>query len=35
MTFQALDRRGKYFLNLLDDDFNAIEPHQVKGSPWL
>ena len=35
MTFQALDGRGKYFLDLLDDDLNAIEPHQVKGGPWL
>jgi len=35
MTFQALDGRGNHFLNLLDDDLNAIEPHQVKGGPWL
>jgi len=35
MTFQASDRRGKYFLDLLDDDLNAIEPHQAKGGPWL
>ena len=35
MTFQASDRRGKYFLNLLDNDLNAIEPHQVKGGLWL
>ena len=35
MMFQVLDRRGNHFLNLLDDDLNAIESHQVKGSPWL
>jgi len=35
MTFQALDGRGNHFLDLLDDDLNAIEPHQVKGGLWL
>ena len=35
MTFQASDGRGNHFLDLLDDDLNAIEPHQVKGGPWL
>jgi len=35
MTFQASDGRGNHFLELLDDDLNAIEPHQVKGGPWL
>ena len=35
ITFQASDGRGNHFLDLLDDDLNAIEPHQVKGGPWL
>ena len=35
MTFQALDGKGKHFLDLLDDDFNTIEPSYTKGGPWL
>jgi len=35
MMFQALDGRGNHFLDLLDNDLNAIEPHQVKGGLWL
>jgi len=35
MTFQASDRKGNHFLDLLDDNLNAIEPHQVKGGLWL
>ena len=35
MTFQALDGKGKHFLDLLDDDFNTIEPSYTKGSSWL
>ena len=35
MTFQASDEKGKQFLDLLDDDFNAIEPMYTKGRPWL
>jgi len=35
MTFQALDGKGRYFLDLLDDNFNIIEPHYAKGGPWL
>ena len=35
MTFQASDGKGRYFLDLLDDDFNIIEPHYTKGGPWL
>jgi len=27
MTFQASDGRGKYFLDLLDNNLNTIEPH--------
>jgi len=33
MTFQAFDRKGKHFLDLLDDNFNTIEPSYMKGSP--
>ena len=35
MMFQASDRKGKHFLDLLDDDFNTIKPSYTKGSPWL
>ena len=31
MTFQASDGKGNYFLDLLDDDFNIIEPSYSKG----
>jgi len=35
MTFQASDGKRKQFLDLLDDNSNAIEPSYVKGEPWL
>jgi len=35
MTFQASDGKGRNFLDLLDNDFNPIEPHYAKGGPWL
>ena len=35
MTFQALDGKEKQFLDLLDDNLNAIEPSYVKEGPWL
>jgi len=35
MTFQALDGKGKQFLDLLDDDFNTIKPAYTKDGPWL
>ena len=35
MTFQALDGKGRNFLDLLDDNFNVIELHFAKGGPWL
>ena len=35
MTFQASDLKGRQFLNLLDEDFNIIEPYYAKGGPWL
>ena len=33
MTFQALDRKDKHFLDLLDNDFNTIKPSYTKGCP--
>ena len=35
MTFQALDGKGNHFLDLLDVNFNVIEPSYTKGGPWL
>jgi len=35
MTFQALDGKGKHFLDLLDDNLNVIEPSYARGGPWL
>ena len=35
ITFQASDGKGKQFLDLLDDNFNTIEPAYTKGGPWL
>ena len=35
MTFQASDSKGNQFLNLLNDNFNIIEPFYAKGGPWL
>jgi len=35
MTFQALDGKGKHFLDLLDDDLNVIKPSYARGGPWL
>jgi len=35
MLFQALDSRGRNFLELLDDDLNPIKPLAIKGGPWL
>jgi len=35
MTFQASDGKSKHFLDLLDDDFNTIEPFYTKDGPWL
>jgi len=33
MMFQALDGKGKQFLNLLDDNSNDIEPSYIKEGP--
>ena len=35
ITFQASEGKGKQFLDLLDDDLNAIEPSYTKGGLWL
>ena len=35
MTFQALDGKGRRFLNLVDNNLNTIEPAYTKGGPWL
>jgi len=35
MIFQVLDGKGQYFLNLLDDKINDIEPSYIKRGPWL
>ena len=35
MTFQALDNKGRNFLELLDDNLNIIEPSYSKGGSWL
>jgi len=35
ITFQALDGKGKHFLDLLDDNFNTIKPTYTKVGPWL
>ena len=33
MLFQALDSKGKNFLDLLDDNINPLEPLSIKGGP--
>jgi len=35
MTFQASDRKGNHFLDLVDDNLNIIKPAYTKGGPWL
>ena len=35
MTFQVSERKGKQFLDLLDDDLNTTEPSYTKGGLWL
>ena len=35
MTFQASDRKGKQFLDLLDNDFNTIKLAYTKDGSWL
>ena len=35
MIFQASDKKGNQFLDLLDDNSCIIEPSYIKGGPWL
>jgi len=35
MLFQALDSKGKNFLDLLDNNPNPLEPSSIKEGPWL
>ena len=35
MTFQALDGKGRQFLDLVDDNLNIFEPAYTKGGLWL
>ena len=35
MRFQASDSKENNFLDLVDNDFNTIEPSYIKGGPWL
>ena len=35
MTFQALDGKGRQFLNLVDNNLETIELSYTKGSSWL
>ena len=35
MTFQALDLKGRNFLELVNNDNNTLEPTYCKGGTWL
>ena len=35
MTFQVSDGKERQFLDLLDDNFNIIEPAYTRGRPWI
>jgi len=35
MTFQALDGKGRHFLDLVDDSCEDIKPSYIKEGPWL
>ena len=35
ITFQASNRKGNQFLDLLDDNSCIIKPSYIKGGPWL
>jgi len=35
MTFQVSDDKEKYFLDLLNNDLNSIEPTYSKRGSWL
>ena len=35
MIFQASDGKERYFLNLVDNNYEDIEPSYIIGGPWL
>ena len=35
ILFQVADSKGRFFLDLLDDNLNPIELSNTKGGPWL
>ena len=35
ISFQVADLKGKFFLKLLNNNLNPIEPSIIKDSPWL
>ena len=35
MTFQASDGKERHFCDLVDENFEFIEPSYTKGGPWL
>ena len=35
MTFQASDRKGRHFLDLVDDNLETVELSYTKEGPWL
>jgi len=35
MTFQALDNKERYFLDLLDNNLNSMKLTYSKGGLWL
>jgi len=35
MIFQALDGKGRYFLDIVNDNCEDIELSYTKGGPWL
>ena len=35
MFFQTSNSRRKSLLDLIDDNFNTIEPSYIKGGPWI
>ena len=35
MTFQALNGKGRHFLDLVDNSFKEIKPSYIKRGPWL
>ena len=35
MTFQVLDRKGRQFLDLVDNNLNIIKPAYTKRGSWL